>query len=103
MVKYFLATIPDKDREEKCPFAAMGEFWPVCALLKENDTDCIACKAGLTKDEIINWMVTAMYDPYFNDVHACEEDMLKALAEAALDALVGKINLPALDKLNKVN
>ena len=43
-----------------------------------------------TRSEDVKRMVEAMSVPYFNDVHASEEDMLQALAEAAMDALVGK-------------
>ena len=43
-----------------------------------------------TRTEAIERMAEAMSAPYFNDVHASEVDMLQALAEAALDALLQK-------------
>ena len=43
----------------------------------------------MTRTEAIERMANAMSDPYFNDVHASEPDMLEKIAEAALDALIG--------------
>ena len=57
------------------------------------EKDCKDCKRaeydGMTRSEAIKRMVEAMEAPYFNDIHASEPDMLEALAEAALDALIG--------------
>lgn len=44
-----------------------------------------------TRAEAIKRMAEAMEVPYFNDIHASEPDMLEALAEAALDALIKEI------------
>lgn len=57
------------------------------------EKDCKNCKRaeydGMSPTEAIERMANAMSDPYFNDVHASEPDMLEALAAAALDALIG--------------
>lgn len=46
------------------------------------------CANVMTRQEAINRMAKAMEVPYFNDIHASEPDMLEALAESALDALI---------------
>ena len=43
------------------------------------------------RTEAIKQMAEAMAIPYFDDIHASEVDMLQALAEAALDALIKEI------------
>ena len=57
------------------------------------EKDCKDCKRaeydGIPRTEAIERMAKAMSETYFNDVHASEPDMLEALAEAALDALIG--------------
>ena len=42
----------------------------------------------ISRTEAVERMANAMSDTYFNDVHACEPDMLEKMAEAALDALI---------------
>ncbi len=59
------------------------------------EKDCKNCERaeydGISRTEAIERMTEAMSAPYFNDVHASEVDMLQALAEAALDALIKEI------------
>lgn len=53
--------------------------------------DCSQCpfsEKSIKRTEAIERMAKAMSDTYFNDIHASEPDMLQALAEAALDALI---------------
>ena len=84
-----LAIIPSKERSETCPFCSTGEFWDMCSLhYKDGEADCAKCQEGISRSEAIKRMVEAMEAPYFNDIHASEPDMLEALAEAALNALI---------------
>ena len=86
-----LAIIPAKERSETCPFCSTGEFWDMCSLHdKDGEAYCAKCQEGISRSEAIKRMVEAMEAPYFNDIHASEPDMLEALAEAALDALMDK-------------
>ena len=62
-----------------CPFTGNGK-----------KTCREVCGLGLPRSEAVERMAAAMEAPYFNDIHASEPDMLEALAEAALDALVDK-------------
>lgn len=73
----------DKVLADSWPFDCGGCFSGPC-------DECVLQAKPMTRTEAIERMANAMYDPYFNDVHASEPDMLEALAEAALDALVGK-------------
>lgn len=85
------AIIPAKERSETCPFCSTGEFWDMCSLHdKDGEAYCAKCQEGISRSEAIKRMVEAMEAPYFNDIHASEPDMLEALAEAALDALMDK-------------
>lgn len=59
------------------------------------EKDCKNCKRaeynGMSRTEAVERMAAAMAVPYFNDIHASELDMLEALAEAALDALIMEV------------
>lgn len=63
-----------------CPFTGNGK-----------KTCREVCGLGLPRTEAIKRMAKAMEAPYFNDVHASEPDMLEALAEAALEALITEV------------
>lgn len=63
-------------------------------IFKENfDTNITEVEGPkyMIRTEAIEKMAKAMEVPYFNDIHASEPDMLEALAEAALDALIKEI------------
>ena len=71
----------------------MSEKEKMICIFKENfDTNITEVEGPkyMTRAKAIEKMVEAMEAPYFNDVHASEPDMLEALAEAALDALLEK-------------
>ena len=92
--------------EERIICLQIGSHLRNCPLMKKSgycilDCGCdqlegIKCNKGFTRSQAVERMARAM----------AADDMpvegYKVLAEAALDALVGK-NLSALDKLNKVN
>ena len=75
-----------------------GDKEDLCDLLEGCSAGgpCSKCKLGIPRSEAVAKMAKAMAA---DDVAV---EGYKVLAEAALDALVGK-NLSALDKLNKVN
>ena len=92
--------------EERIICLQIGSHLRNCPLMKKSgycilDCGCdqlegIKCNKGFTRSQAVERMARAM----------AADDMpvegYKVLAEAALDALVGK-NFSALDKLNKVN
>lgn len=72
----------------------MSEKEERICIFKENFDTNIAEVEGpkyMTRAKAIEKMAKAMEVPYFNDIHASEPDMLEALAEAALEALITEV------------
>ena len=68
----------------------LADSWPFdCgSCISDSCDECVLKTKPMTRTEAIERMVDAMWETYFNDVHASEPDMLEALAEAALDAML---------------